>query len=131
MADADDMINVAQRELEQLVGQNTRSIGEAKKAVVSKDGPQAHRARMQYSLVAEAAETSMSMHNLNAFADYDITKDGKKGEDSREGCLAVDDPKRNIVDLESIGQVPDAFAAGVGVCNDDDFVSTVYEFLGW
>ena len=73
----------------------------------------------------------MSMHNLNALADYDVTEDGEKREDGRECCFAVDDPKGDIVNLESVGQVPNAFSAGVGVCNDDDFVSTVYEFLGW
>jgi hypothetical protein len=46
MADTDDMIDVAQGELEQLVGQDTRSIGEAKQTMIGKHGPQAHRARM-------------------------------------------------------------------------------------
>ena len=46
MADADDMINVAQRELEQLVGQNARGIGKAKQTVIGKHSPQAHCARM-------------------------------------------------------------------------------------
>ena len=130
MTDADDMINVAQCKLEQLVGQNAPSICKAKQTVVRKDCPQAHCPRMQDGLMAQAAKTSMSMDNLNALANYDIAEDGKEGEDGGKGRLAVDDEKGNVVDLEAVGQVAYALSAGIGVCDDYDFMSAVDEFLG-
>lgn len=131
MANTDDMIHVAQGELEQLVGQNACSISETKQTVVGENCPQAHCARMQNGFMAKAAQTGMSMDDLNALADDNVAEDGEKGEDGRKGGLAIDDPEGNIVDFESIGQVSHALSAGIGVGDDNDFVSTVDEFLGW
>lgn len=131
MANTDDMINVAQGELEQLVGQNARSISETKQTVVGENCSQAHCARMQNGFMAKAAKTGVSMDNLDALADDNVAEDGEKGEDGGKGGLAIDDPEGNVVDLKSIGQVSHAFSAGVGVGDDNDFVPTVDEFLGW
>jgi hypothetical protein len=80
--------------------------------------------------MAQAAKTGMSVDNLNALADYDIAEDGEKGEDGGKGSLAIDDPKGDVVDLESIGKVSYTLSAGIGMGDDDYFVSTVDEFLG-
>lgn len=129
MADTDDMVNVAQGKLEQLVGQDAPSIGEAEETVVCKDSPQAHGARMEDGLMAQATKTGMSVYNLDALADYNIAKDGEEGEDGGEGCLAIDDPEGDVVDLEAIGQVSHAFPAGIGMCDDNNFMSPIDEFL--
>jgi hypothetical protein len=71
----------------------------------------------------------MSVYDSNALADDDVSEDREEGEDSREGCLAVYDPERDVVDFETIGQVSHAFSTLVGVRNDDDFVSAIDEFL--
>ena len=76
----------------------------------------------------------MAVHDLDAFADEDLAQDGEGGEDGGEGGLAVHDPVREVVDLDAVGEVADAGAAGVigcaiGVGDDDDFVATVDEFL--
>lgn len=52
MRNADNVINVAQGELEQLVCHDASSITEAKERVVRENGSQTHRTCMQDSLVA-------------------------------------------------------------------------------
>jgi hypothetical protein len=130
MADTDDMVNIAQSKLQQLVGEYTPSICEAKETVVCEDGSQSHGPRMQDGLMAQATKTRMSVYDLDALADYNVSKDGEEREDGREGGLAVDDPEGNIIDFEAVGQVSHTRAACIGVGNDNDFVSTINEFLG-
>jgi hypothetical protein len=85
---------------------------------------------MQDGLMAQATKTGMSVYDLDALADHDVSKDGEKREDGREGGLAVDDPEGDVIDLETVGQVSHTRAACIGVCNDNDFVSAINEFLG-
>lgn len=56
MRDTDDMINITQREFEQLIRHDTCGIAEAKERMISEDSPQTHRARVQNALVAQVAE---------------------------------------------------------------------------
>lgn len=74
MADADDMPNVAQAELEKLVGHDTGSIAEAKQTVVCEDSVQAHRPRMQQAFMAKVAERAMSMNDLDFFANENLAE---------------------------------------------------------
>lgn len=69
------------------------------------------------------------MYNLNAFANDDVPKYGEEGEDGGECRLAVDDEEGHVVDFEAIGQVSHTCSTGVGMGNDNDFVSTIDEFL--
>lgn len=71
----------------------------------------------------------MTMHDLDPFTNNDISKHGEEGEDGRERCLAIDDEEWNVVDFESICEVPDTSATGVGMCNDNNLVSAIDEFL--
>jgi hypothetical protein len=129
MADADDMVDVAESKLEKLVCKDAPRVGEAKQAVIREDGPQAHGPRMQYGLMAQGTKTGMAVHNLNLLADADVAKDGEEGEDGREGGFAVDDPEGDVVDLEAVCEVPHTGATGIGVCDDDHLVATIDEFL--
>lgn len=52
MADADDMVNIAHRELQQLIREDAAGVGKAKETVVGEHGPQSHSACMQDGLVA-------------------------------------------------------------------------------
>lgn len=47
MTDANDMIHVTQDEFEQLVSQDTASIGKSEKRVVRKSSPQSHGPSMK------------------------------------------------------------------------------------
>lgn len=71
----------------------------------------------------------MAMDNLNLLADDNVTENGKEGEDSREGGLAVDDKEGNVVDLEAIGQVAHTSAAFILMGDDNDLVAAINEFL--
>lgn len=52
MADAYDMVHVAQSELQELIGKYSPGVCEAKETVVRKYCPQPHGSSMQYSLMA-------------------------------------------------------------------------------
>lgn len=125
------MVNVAQGKFEQLVGKDTSSIGKSKQTMIGKDSSQAHGASMQYPLMTQAAQTGVSVNNLNAFSNDDIAEDWKEGEDGREGGLAVNDEEGNVVDLQSVCEISDSSAAFVGMGDDDNFVASINEFLEW
>lgn len=78
MAHADDMINIAQAELEQLVGKDTRGVGKTEQRVVRVDGAQTHGAGMQDGFMAQAAQTGMAMDNIDALPQDDIAEDGEE-----------------------------------------------------
>lgn len=69
----------------------------------------------------------MSMNYLDFLTYHDISKDGEEGEDGRESRFAVYDPERNVVDLESIGQVAYTCTACVGVRYDYNFMPAIDE----
>lgn len=129
MADTDDMVNIAQDELQEFVRQNARCVRKAKQAVVGKDGPQSHCACMEDSLETEAAETAMAVYDLNLFPYDDIAEDGEEGEDGWEGGFAVNDKEGHVVDLEPVREVSDTGSACVGMGDDYDFVTAINEFL--
>ena len=125
MTDANDMVHVTQGKLEKLVRKYASRVRKSKETVIREDRSQPHSPRMQYGFVAQATETSMAVYDADVFADDDITKDWKEGEDGREGSFAVYDPERNVVDFQAVGQVANASPASVGVCYDDYFVAAV------
>lgn len=130
MADAYDMIYVAQCELQELVGEDSSRVSKAKETVVCKDGPQSHSSSMQNCLMAQAAQTCMAMYDLDAFANNNIPEHREEGEDGGEGSLAVDDEEGHVVDLQTIGEVSDARSACIRVCDDYDLMAAIDEFLG-
>lgn len=81
--------------------------------MIGEDGHQAHSPGMQQTLVAEIGQAGMAMHNLDLLADEDLAEGGEGGEDGGEGGAAVDDPVREVVDFEAVGEVADPLAGGV------------------
>lgn len=130
MAHADAVIYITESKLEQLVGQDASGISKPKERVVGKDGPQTHGARVQNRLIAETAQAAVSMDNLNLLADANVAKDGEERKDGGEGRLAVDAEKRDVVDLEAVGEVAHAFAVVGRVRDDDDLVPAVNQLAG-
>lgn len=102
VTDANDMVNVAKRKLEELVGQDTGSIRKAKEGVVRKDCPNAHSPGMQGGFPAKTAERSVAMHNVDLFTNDDIAKYGEEREDGWERGRAVDDEEGHVIHLEAI-----------------------------
>lgn len=80
---------------------------------------------MQDGLVTEAAQAGVAMDDLDLLSDYDVAKDREKGEDSWHGGLSVDDQKRDMVDLQAVGQVAHSGPTLVRVRDDNDFVSSI------
>lgn len=74
MADAYDMVYVAQGKLQELVGKYSPRVCEAKETVVREDCPQPHGSSMQYSLMAQTAEASVTVYDLDSFAYDNVTK---------------------------------------------------------
>lgn len=130
VTDADDMVDVAESELQQLIRKNTRRIRKSKKRMIRKHRPQPHSPRMQNRLMAQTAQTRMTMHNLNLLSDDNISKNRKEGKHGGESGFAVDDEEGDVVDFEAVGEVADSRAAFVGVGDDDDLVAAVDEFGG-
>lgn len=71
----------------------------------------------------------MPMDNLDLFANDNVPKDREEWEYRGHSRLAVYNEERNMVDFEAIGKVSDSGAAFVGMCDNDDFVTSVNEFL--
>ena len=130
MANAYDMIYVAQGELQELVRKYSTGVREAKETVVCEDCPQPHGSSVQDGLVAQTAEAGMAVYDLDSFAYDDVAKHREEGEDGGEGSLAVDDEERHIVDLETIGEVSHTCSPGICMGDDYDLVPAVDELLG-
>ena len=97
MTDANDVVDIAQGELEQLIGQDTGGIGEAKERMVREYGADSHGARVQNGFVAEIAETGVAVDDFNALANHYVAEHGEEGEYSGEGGFAIDYRKWAIV----------------------------------
>lgn len=79
--------------------------------------------------MTEVAQASVPVHNLNSLPNDYVAKDGEEGKDGGEGSLAVDGPEGDVVRLDAVGQVSNASSSGICVCDDDDFMATINEFL--
>ena len=77
--------------------------------------------------MAQTAETSMTMDNLNLFPEDNISKHRKEGEDSWKGRFTVDNVERNVIDFETVCQVSDACSSFIRMRDDDNLVPTIYQ----
>lgn len=80
--------------------------------------------------MAQIAQARMAMHDLDLFSNDDIPKDWEEGEDGGKGSCAVDDEKWDMVDFEAIREISHPRSPIVGVCYDDDFVSSIDKLCG-
>lgn len=129
MADANDVVYITQCELQEFVGQYGSGIGESKQRMVCEHCAQPHGPRMEDSLLAETAQTRMAVDNLDLLADDDVAEYREEGEDSRHRRFAVNDEERDVVDLQSIGEVAHPGSSLVRMGDDDDFMAAVDELL--
>lgn len=67
------MVHITQAEFEQLVCHDTPSIAKPEQTMISEDSAQAHRACMQYAFVAQIAERSMAVDDLNLLPNEDLS----------------------------------------------------------
>ena len=129
VADTNCMIHIAQSEFKEFVSQYGARIGESEERVIGEDGSETHSPSMEDGFSTEATQTDMTMDNFYLFANYDISEHGKEWEDVRERCFTIDYEKWNMVDFEAVGEIPDTCSSFVCMSDDDDFMSTVDQFL--
>lgn len=79
--------------------------------------------------MTEIAQTCMPMNNLDLFSNDDVSEYWEEREDRWHCRLSIDDEERDMVDFESIGEVAYSSTTRVCMSDDDDFVTTVDEFL--
>ena len=101
MRDADDVIDVAEREFHQFVQVNAARVGEAEQRVVGVDGLAAHRARVQDALVRQRRRRLVPVHDLDALAQQDLAEQREEQEQIRQRRLVVDLHLRAVVHLSS------------------------------
>lgn len=97
--------------------------------MVREDSPQSHSTGMEDSFSTKATQTGMSVDNVDVLPNNNIPEYGEEREDGRECGFAVDDEEWDVVDLESIGEVTDSRPPFVCMCNNNNFVSPIDEFL--
>lgn len=97
--------------------------------MVGEDSSQTHRAGVEDGFSTEATETGMAMDDFDLFAYDNVAENREEGEDCREGGLAIDDEEGNVIDLESVGEIPDTGSTFIGMRDDDNFVSSINQFL--
>ena len=79
--------------------------------------------------MTETTQTGMTVNDLNLFANDDIPEYGEEGEHRGHGRLAIYDEERYMVDLETVGKIPNPSASFICVRDDYDFMATVDKFL--
>jgi hypothetical protein len=129
MADANNMIDIAESELEKLVGKYASCVRKAKQTVICEDSSQTHGPSMQYGLVTQATETSVPVYYLDSFTNSNVAEDGEEGEDGRECRLAIDNEERDVVDFKAVCEVPYTCPASIGVSDDNHLVAPINKFL--
>lgn len=121
------MIYVTENELEQLICEDARGIGKAKERMVGEYCPQPHCSCVQDPLMAKAAETAMTMDNLDTFSDKDVSEDGEERKDGWKCGLSVDDEKGHMIHFEPVGEIAHTLSIVMRVRDDNDLVASVYE----
>jgi staphylococcal nuclease domain-containing protein 1 len=76
-----DVVHVRQRELEELVGNDTACVCEPKQRMVRKARVHPHGTRVKDGLVCQRREGLVTVDNVQAFAYKDIAHDGERGEE--------------------------------------------------
>lgn len=97
--------------------------------MVGKDSSKAHCSGVQDRFMAEIAKACMAMHNLDLLSNDDIAEYRKEREDSRKGCLPVNNEERYMIDFETICQIVNTSPSFICMSDDDDFMAAIDEFL--
>jgi len=98
--------------------------------MIRENRPQPHCSSVENGFMAQAAQASVTMHDLNLLPNDNIPEYGEEGEDRGEGRGAIHDEERHMVDFEAIREIADTGAPIVRVSNDYHLVSTVDELGG-
>ena len=128
MTDANYMVHIAQCKFEQLIRQYTRGIRKTKKRMIRKHRPQSHSPSMQDGLMTKTAQARMTMHDLNFLPDDNVPEDREEGKHGGKSCFSVYYEERNMIDFQTISEIPDTCTPLVCMRDDDHFVTAIDEF---
>ena len=128
MTDADYMVHITQCKFEQLICQDTRSIREPKKRMIRENRPQPHSPSMQDGFMTKTAQARMPMHNFNLLSDDNVPEDREEGKHGGKSGFSIYNEKRNMVDFQTISEIPNSCTSLVCMRDDDHFVTTIDEF---
>ena len=73
----------------------------------------------------------MAVYDFYLLTDKDLSQDWEGAEYSRESGAPVDDPVRQMIDLDTVREVPNTCTIWrvVGMGDDDDTVAAINQFL--
>jgi hypothetical protein len=73
----------------------------------------------------------MTVYDLYLLTNKDLSQDWKRAEYSRESGAPIDNPVRQMVDLDTVCEVPDTCTIWriVGMSDNDDTVAAINQFL--
>ena len=78
--------------------------------------------------MTQTAQARMAMHDLNSLPDYDVPEDREERKHGGKSGFPVYYEKRNMIDLQTISEIPDTCTSLVCMRDDDHFVTTIDEF---
>lgn len=129
MRDANDVVDIREGELEELVHDNTAGIRESKERMIREAGFETHGARVDDGLVAHRGEGLVSMNDRYPLPQDNCPEDRKESVECRRGSVLKDNLHGDMVNFEPVGQTPNPAPAAIGVCDDNNFVSPLYQAL--
>jgi hypothetical protein len=77
--------------------------------------------------MTHATQTCMTVHDLDLLSKDNVSENREKRKDSREGRFSVYNQEWDMIDLETIGKIPHACSAFVGVCNYYNLMAAIDE----
>ena len=78
--------------------------------------------------MTKTAQACVPMHDFNLLSQNDVSEYWEEGKDGRKSSFSIDDKERYMVDLETIGEIPNTSPPFICMGDDDDFVATIDEF---
>ena len=128
MTDANYMVHITQCKFEQLICQDARSIRETKKRMIRKHRPQPHSSSMQNGFMTKTTQARMTMHDFNLLPDDNVPEDREEGKHGGEGSFSVYYKKGNVINFQTVSEIPNPCASLVCMRDNDHFVTTIDEF---
>lgn len=118
-----DTITKRQSDAQQQVGNDGAGVGKTEQRVIGEDGTNAEHTGMNQRFESKCRKGRVAVHDVDSFAQQDLTKQRKRVQNGRQYALVVNDHERQVVYFESVRHVPDAGAVIVRVSDYNHFVT--------
>ena len=125
--DGDNVVNIGQKELQELVHVEAGEVGEAEERVVRVDALVAHRAPVQQAFLAEVGGRRVAVDDVDALADQDLAEERQEEPDLEEDRVVEQRLHRHVVDLDAVRDVAHPLPVPVPVRHDYHLVPQLHE----